>query len=1128
MNEHYLFAAPKQEGWDGLPRACTMTGQSFRGASSAGGYCLAGTLILLGLIAAPGAHAAPAGGSIAAGSGKGDITQSGTVTTITQNSDRLAINWNSFSSKTGESIVFNQPGTSAIALNRVTGAGASELHGSLTANGQVFILNPNGVLFGAGATVKAQGLLASTLGMSIDSFMNGGQTHGLDGAGAGSVINQGSLTAYPGGYVALLSPKVINQGMVSAQQGHVLMAAGDSATVQLSGTSLVSYRIDRGALDALVDNGATGSISANGGKVTLDAKAAEAIGKAVVNHAGVIEAQTLGSDQQGTVRLLAGTQAGEVTMSGQVDVSATANGGAGNVETSAAKVRILDGAMVKTGGQWRIDAGDFSIVGSRESQTGSSVSAATLEANLAANPGSTIRIRSNSATPGVGDLLVQAPVAWRNARLELSADRNIRINANLNAQEKAALHLQTGQGDGASGDYVLNNARVNLAGDAAFSTQNGLNGPVMNYTVITGLGKETGSASDTLQGMASGQNYVLGTDIDAADTGSWNGGAGFTPIMNFRRIFDGLGHEISGLVIRQPQQSKVGLFGVTGNTAAIRNIGVVNADITGADKVGIVAGENNGSIDGAYSTGKVSAAVLAGNDGTNVGGLVGINFSIGTGNAGAINRSWSSASVTGKQRVGGLVGFLVQGRVSNSYATGAVMGEAADVPGREFAGGLVGDNLAIIRTSYATGNVSGAAYVGGLVGANRDAALIEDSYATGDVAGNTNVGGLAGSGNGSAIFRNTYASGRVTAQAGGRKGGLAGDISPGVQVINSYWNIDVAGGNDIGAGRTGKELMRLATFQDAWSISGAGGSDAVWRIYEGSSMPLLRAFLSDVTLADKTVTFNGALQSGALAAGDPRRSMTAASGVNVGSYRPSSTQQGYDISGGTLDITPAPLTVTTADVNKIYDGTVAAAGRLVISEGVLYGGKLNGGVFAFTDRNAGNNKTVTVSGVTIDDGNNGSNYSLRLAPNLSSTISPAPLSVIANSDGKSFDRIPYRGGNGVTYAGLIAGDSLASLQGQLVYGGSAQGAVLPGAYRITPGGLGSANYAISFVDGALRIDQPRDLSAGFGLLNPMALSGPERTPRTDGAPVRIAGCGLALPEAMLVAECVPAAAPGAR
>jgi filamentous hemagglutinin family protein len=315
LNNPYIHAAPKHADTGRLPRTCTALVEAFRSAPSGGFYRLAGTLTLLGLIAAPGAYGVPGGGNIVGGSGS--IVQSGATTTITQDSARLAINWNSFSSKSGESIVFRQPGASAIALNRVVGTGASELSGSLSANGQVFILNPNGVLFGARATVNAQGLMASTLTMDTTSFMKGGQELLLENAGAaGSVTNQGRLTANPGGYVALIAPKVINEGSISAQQGNAWMSAGDKVTLQLGDSGLMSVTINNGSLKALVDNRETGRISANGGNVNLEAKAAENIGAALVNHDGVIEAQTL-NEVSGQVRLIGDMQRGQLTMNGR-------------------------------------------------------------------------------------------------------------------------------------------------------------------------------------------------------------------------------------------------------------------------------------------------------------------------------------------------------------------------------------------------------------------------------------------------------------------------------------------------------------------------------------------------------------------------------------------------------------------------------------------------------------------------------------------------------------------------------------------------------------------------------------------------------------------------------------------
>jgi filamentous hemagglutinin family protein len=149
---------------------------------------LAASLALFG----SSAFAAPVGGQVSAGSGA--IAQAGLNTTITQNSQNLAINWQSFGIAANEAVRFNQPNASAIALNRVLGQNPSQILGSLSANGQVFILNPNGVLFGAGSQVNVGGLVASTLNLSDADFMANKLTFS-NGGSAGSVINQGTLTA---------------------------------------------------------------------------------------------------------------------------------------------------------------------------------------------------------------------------------------------------------------------------------------------------------------------------------------------------------------------------------------------------------------------------------------------------------------------------------------------------------------------------------------------------------------------------------------------------------------------------------------------------------------------------------------------------------------------------------------------------------------------------------------------------------------------------------------------------------------------------------------------------------------------------------------------------------------------
>src|SRR5690606_27383402 len=150
------------------------------------------------------------------------------------------------------------------------------------------------------------------------------------------------------------------------------------------------------------------------------------------------------------------------------------------------------------------------------------------------------------------------------------------------------------------------------------------------------------------------------------------------------------------------------------------------------------------------------------------------------------------------------------------------------------------------------------------------------------------------------------------------------------------------------------------------------------------------------------------------------------------------TADNYDIHyvDGTLTIDPASLTVTSTDVRKLYDGTTSAAGSAIVTAGTLFAGDtLSGGIFTFTDPNAGDNKTVTVSGVTVNDGNGGANYLVSYVDNTSSTIDKAAATVTANSA-----TVTYNGElqhvSGFTATGLVEGEDESVLTGVTSSGGS--------------------------------------------------------------------------------------------
>ena len=240
--------------------------------------------------AVPAASALPTGGQVAAGAAS--IAQTGNRMDVTQTSQKAVVNWQTFNIGSAAHVNFAQPNASSVALNRVLSSDPSAIYGKLTANGQVFLVNQAGVLFGAGSRVDVGGLVASTMDVSDTDFMNGRYSFG-SGPGSipnGTVLNQGTITAAQGGYVALLSPEVRNEGIISASMGTVLLAGVDAVTLSHDSTGL-QYAVDKGAVQALVEN--KGLVQADGGQVILSARAANQLASAVINNSGTIEAKGL-------------------------------------------------------------------------------------------------------------------------------------------------------------------------------------------------------------------------------------------------------------------------------------------------------------------------------------------------------------------------------------------------------------------------------------------------------------------------------------------------------------------------------------------------------------------------------------------------------------------------------------------------------------------------------------------------------------------------------------------------------------------------------------------------------------------------------------------------------------------
>lgn len=828
------------------------------GAGGAGGgrrrARLAGAFVAA-CLAAGGSQANPVGPQVVHGTA--GFNTSGNVLTVTNGANAI-IDWQSFSIGSGETTRFVQPNAASVVLNRVLGSDPSQLLGALQSNGRVFLVNPAGILVGAGARIDVAGFVASTLNLGNDDFLAGRMNFSGTSA-AGSVVNRGEIVAGSGGTVLLIGSRVENHGHIETPQGQSVLAAGQ--TVQIAELGNPALKVEVGGAQGEIENlgrivadagaiGVVGALVRNGGSLSASSVVREG-GRVFLRASRRIELDENsriaadGSKGGEVVALVSenGRLAGALQARGEISAQGDGSAGSGGfVDTSAAAVRIEEGFRVRTrGGEWLIDPlmGDsgFTIAAGAGAQTGSGIGADTLMANLT---GGDITIGTlvvgNPLDPDhdPGHINIDADLTWSANKLTLEAAGDININATLNVNDAARLDMKVGY-DRTGHQYVSDGAvRVGMNTDGTFKGK-------VNFFGADGTTPRGGpgflSINDNpytvlsliadLQNVAETGFYALGHDIDA-------NGASFTPIGTdttpFSGTFNGLGHTVSNLSIDLPSHSFVGFFGYA-EDAAIRNLGLIDADIKGSQFVGGLVGRGLASVVGnSYVTGSVQGD-------WHVGGLAG-EFG-GDQGFGSIENSWAASTVTGagvgaQEAFGGLVGYATA-PITNSHATGNVTvtagnnsktavgglvgkygsfysrkkisgshasGDVTAGDGSQSVGGLVGENQGEIVDSYATGMVSGgnsSNSIGGLVGYNTNLGSIDGSHASGAVSGGdsgTMIGGLVGENLGGSIG-NSHASGTVSSgDAGASLGGLVGSNQG--NVSDSHASGNVTGGDGSG------------------------------------------------------------------------------------------------------------------------------------------------------------------------------------------------------------------------------------------------------------------------------------------------------------------------------------------
>ena len=529
------------------------------------------------------AFANPTGPSVV--NGNATIVQNGNLLQIT-NTPNAILNWQSFSIGANEITRFVQQSASSAVLNRVVTQSPSTILGTLQSNGRVFIVNPNGILFGAGAKVDLAGLVATTLGLSDADFL-AGRMRLADGLGA-SVVNHGNITTGAGGNVYLVGSAVTNNGIITSPQGEVILAAGNRVELVNPGTP--NLRVEIAAADnqainlgqILSDAGRVGIYAGlinNAGSIRADGAVSEggrillkATKSATLESTSVLSAQGHGG---GRIEVLAGDS---VQVAGRLDASAPNSGDGGFIETSAKKFHVEAGTVVTTTalngkiGTWLIDPEDFIIT-----SQGGDISGTQLSINLLLN---NVVITSDAGRTtqgnGNGDIKVFDQIVWTTpTSLTLLARRNVELNSSISGGGDLVF-LAGWNGDMQSpavtsgiGDITSSINSVTTGGNVSFEAGR----DIRLVSSVAGAGSGALSGNRIAQLVAGGSISLDGATIqaDGGGTASVNGGAAGVAL-----------NAGSGITLNNSSVSAIGAGGISGGSGTATFVAGSGITISGS------------------------------------------------------------------------------------------------------------------------------------------------------------------------------------------------------------------------------------------------------------------------------------------------------------------------------------------------------------------------------------------------------------------------------------------------------------------------------------------------------------------------------------------------------------------
>ncbi|OJY72046.1 MAG: hypothetical protein BGP09_25190 [Rhizobium sp. 60-20] len=826
------------------------------------------------------AQSLPTGGQVAAGSATIGSPSAGSLT-INQTGSSAVVNWQSFDVGKGNRVTFVQPDANAAILNRVTGQTTSTIAGQINANGQVYLINPNGIAITKTGTVNTGAFVASTLGISDDDFMGGKRSFTGNGASA-PVTNAGQITINRGGYMALIGGTVANTGTITVPMGKAALGSGEQATLDLSGDGFLQVAVPTKAngKQALVEN--SGRISAKGGTVQLTAAAARDMARQAVNMSGTIEAKGV-SGRSGDIILSGGD--GEVAITGKLDAS-NRHGTGGKVQVTGRKITLANAKINASG---KSGGGTVNIGGNRQGKGPlQRAETLTVDANTVINAdaistgnGGNVVLWSDDLTRFAGTITAKGgALSGNGGEVEVSGKAKLSYTG---LTDLTAIHgsfgnllldpynvtISTGTDSNSSGftasgnDSIINvntltnalaTANVTVTTGSSSDATNPQAGTItvaapINWSALTTL--TLAAASDININNAITANGGLIVSAGSTNTisanaavnvgafvlasGNWVQNGATLPAFSAKdfRLTDGTsflrvaGGDGASAATAYRLADVYGLQGLSSSLASYWTL-ANNIDASGTavwnNGVGFKPlASFNGTLDGKNHT--ISGLSILSPGGNT--GLFGMIGSSGT----VKNLDLSEATVTGSGNYGGVLVGENDGTVSNVHVSGTLAGNGSSGT----YGGLAGYNVGTITDSGSAVAVTATGYgvwLGGLVGFN--VSSITSSYATGAVSADgyvMNAGGLVGLN--AADIISSYATGAVTVRGDtSAGGGLAAESS---NIYSSYATgaVSVTGNNAVVGGLAGWNDGTISLSYASGALSAIGSGSTIGGLVGG-------------------------------------------------------------------------------------------------------------------------------------------------------------------------------------------------------------------------------------------------------------------------------------------------------